>query len=221
MKNLRASKNKQEILAFLMEAIIKEIPITLWQTSNEQRYVTQGLISDVESGKVKVKFTEPSDQEFILNRKLEVYGHSKYRSVLFKQSIVSLNSDEMIINTPTEIRLHELRKNTRYYYRETDKKEISYLNPLLKLTKSEIVSSPLFDVSRGGASFLITLDKMPNFHSKDKLSIKSITDQKIPNDLEARIIHIKLHQKATMSSPELYLVGIKFNCELNKIDYLL
>lgn len=218
----RKSTNKMEIISIFLGFLQEKRPIVLWQMIENKRVLSNAMITDITPTSIHLTL-EKADKAATQNEALNIsqnctlYLHGPSRNVLFKQNIVTLKGEDIILDLPSEIRLHELRDKPRYYFSPEDRKKIrlEVLDPRLKRPLLKIFL--VWDISVGGVGLNIPVQEGYLFEKNKEVSIKFISNEAIGDDLKATVAYVRpvVNKNKEIIS---FRVGLQFSKELTQLS---
>ena len=207
---LRLTKNRQEILVILKEALIKNRNVTLWQKINGKKKIFRTLIVKLAPNFLFLRF--PLNEASIdYNSPFSLYYHGEFRNILFKAKKVRLSNEGLKMAIPEEIRLDELRDFQRVYFTREEQKFIEFTIPSLSHLIEQVFNSTLMNISQDGAGFLAKKSELLNFNIGSRIFIKGISQVESPEDLIGEVIHHNLFKGRSIREGAIYTIGIRFN----------
>ncbi len=216
-KNYRTSHLKQEIIDSLIEIHIEESPILIWQNEAGKRNVLKAKIDSIDFAGDSISLSPFSDNDKILFPKLKsdltFYIRGDSKNIVFKQEKISVkvNTNQLHLVIPTEVKLYEKRSEIRIQFKDQLLKMTTEIYPgghTDLSTKSK--TGELLDVSLSGMGFTLEKKYARLFFEKDKIKIDRIGNFRFPRPIYGEIIYTSSEGKFDARSK----IGIRFKEKL-------
>ncbi|OIQ19793.1 MAG: hypothetical protein BM556_04735 [Bacteriovorax sp. MedPE-SWde] len=197
-----------------LKSSVKEI--TLWQNFEDLREKYTGVLTQVSPDTCVLKLDEKYKNAYgRINVQVTLFFHCESEDILFKRDIFSISNGLISFKTPYEVKFRDKRISDRFSYKYQDFKNVSFSLE----SGDEVVTAILTDVSTAGISFVLD-QKDRDLLSKDSIvTIKSLTDQEIPQGHKAQVIYTQPFMLSRESDSKLIHVGCSFTEGLDSITY--
>lgn len=217
----RLSKSREEIFKILNLNFEKGFHYIIWQKDNslgnDRNFKVDLKIKEIdnENGRLYI-LVEEDDLEFFDPAK-EVYFLLKEQYMAFKTKVSfqqSKNKREITLQIPKEVRLKEMRREERTYFKEDDNKNV------VAIFKSQEDGTRLrsrcrvYNISPSGICIIITKETFCSIEHQEKIKIEGldIFENQTPSKM-AIMRNARVFSKKTLNSDEFIALGLQFNSE--------
>jgi len=199
------------------ESLVNNVTeFSLWQNFEDLRERYTGVLTITGQENCTLKLDEKYKNAYgRINLQVPLFFHCEEEDILFKRDIFSINNGEISFKTPYEVKFRDRRISDRFYYKYQDFKDITYTVG----ASTEIKSAILTDVSTAGISFVVDQLERDKLKKDFVLSIKSITDQEIPEGHKAQIMSVLPFALSRESDSKMLRIGCSFVESLDSITY--
>lgn len=191
-------------------------PIRMWQEPIQDYPEIYGVVTKVSTNEFSITVDEQYRKHFNkLSLQKALLFHSALDDMHFKKDLFSFDTSSISFSKPNEVRFRDNRVTQRYYYKYQDFKSITYTIGEFGEKESDILT----DISNSGVSFVIPTTKRDKIEIGDTLCITALTDQELPEGLQATVKYIVPYQISRESTSNLIQVGLNFKNDLESISY--
>lgn len=210
--------NLKSISEHLNRAFDQDMNWTLWQSSSQGRVKWQGKITSVDEKLTTMTITS-GDMAEIWDQE-PIFAHCPELDIIFKRDKFTKLSDSLNFKTPSEIKLVEKRKVSRFKYKYQDYKVVSF-----KAVKNDLkMSTTLVDLSTEGLAFVLPQKDSLSFSEGLEIFVTHITDQELPKEHAGKVVSVTRFQSVEgiqdrTNALELMRIGIQFTESLDSVSY--
>jgi hypothetical protein len=207
MKKYRNTKNKEEIIKYFLKRHKEQARLSTWQRmSDSERLLVPGLhLIDVfpDYGYFVVDNSHKDLKK--INSALTSYFLFDDHDCAFKSKLEGSGRSTLSFRIPTEIQTIEKRNFERTQYTLQDKK-FTDISLSQKLGNERLnLSSPVLNISRGGACVLITKEVMGIADLTKLVRIRYKSQLK-----DCAVRNFRIYEKKSITHDEYYAIGLQF-----------
>jgi hypothetical protein len=212
LSQLGAVKDKKEVMQIIHSIQSMGNGFYIWQNFEEK-----GRIGfDVESEQLTLdkKFTVRGQREcstFIEGE--DLFFFYEKQMVIFKTRVLVNNRSHLILSPPDQMQLRNTRAQKRLNLLHTaDTANISKKNRNATPTRYRL---KLFDLSEGGASFILTSEQGNNINENNNIKIHGVNKTILSPYLDSTVCY-KVPFK--VGEKNCFKIGVKFDREISKTE---
>lgn len=161
----------KSIKTILSDAAKAKKGFTAWKMIGGAKIVSHLVLKIIRFNKNQIVFHIPSEEKSTLDN---IVGKEKMlnflitnESILFQSKIISLTTDEMIVEIPKMVAIQDRRSSLRCKIVDENVK-LSFTKQITK-DRFQKFEKKLFDLSKGGISFIMTASESEYFEKGDEL----------------------------------------------------
>jgi len=231
--DVRNTTDIDEISNLFELAKQNDATVNIWYFIDGKRKVHFGKLVEIEEGKTLIQIELEDDNPVQITREIEVFFRIDFQNMIFKKShIVVDKKGQVNFQTPTSLRLIERRKRPRFIYLYNDHKEFVFGPDVKDIDqKEQVYFSKLINISEEGAGIVMTETSFNKFFGDidlskadsesiagKKIKIKSITDQKLPENFFAKTVYFVFYDDESEGDREVR-IGVKFDETIPHLEY--
>lgn len=187
LHNLVGVNKKDDIHSILISCAKEKQQILFWQLHNMERNKFTASITEIDKGLEQVIF-KINGVTPTLDEQLALFMYEEKKGFVSKSDLFFLKNDTLLIGTPDEIKLTELRKHTRFDLSHIKNRLVYHSKKMGLGEKVKHFTSRISDVSQWGMSLEIHQHQIGRYAMGDELAIKEIAS--IPmGDLKGTIVY--------------------------------
>lgn len=212
-QNMVTIEQKDDIHSVFKRCQKLENEVFFWQHHNNFRQKFTGNILEVDEGLEQILFK-------INNKKFEVHDDSPLflyednKGFVTKSDLFFVKDDTVLITTPDEMKLTDLRKNTRYNLMDKINRLVFHSKTIGLGDKLERFSLRMNDISQTGMSLEIQKHKMMRYEIGDEINFKEIVNIPV-HGLKGKILYT-CHHKNHPNGKNVLKAGIAFNQAIDR-----
>lgn len=206
--------NRQIILSRLTKMMDTDTSVVIWQNSKDIREKFSGEFISLDNDNAELNLNpEYLKADYPIIKGQQLFFHCYGGEILFKRDAFQLDDLGLVLKTPAELMIKELRKFERFYFKYQDYKCITFD------FKEQIISEIIIDLSVEGVGVLLPLYTAKDLHNGSKIKISHISDQGLPDVVPATIVYKTILKNNGELSATHIKLGIKFDEGLDSITY--
>ena len=207
MKKYRNSKNKEEIIKYFLKRHKEQTRLSTWQKlSDDERLFIPGLqLIDIFPDYGYFVVDNSNKDLKRMNSALTSYFLFDDHDCVFKSKLEGSDRTTISFRIPIEMQTIDKRNFERVQFTFQDKK-FTDISLAQKAGNERInISSPLLNVSRGGACILITKEIM------GLVDLTKIVRIRYKNQLKDCVVRsFRIYEKKTFTHDEYFAIGLQF-----------
>lgn len=185
--NLVGINKKEDIHSILISSAKEQQNILFWQLHNMERNKFIAKITEIDKGLEQIIF-KISGVTPTLDEQLSLFMYEENKGFVSKSDLFFLKNDMLLIGTPDEMKLTELRKHTRFDLTSSENRFVYHSKKVGVGEKVKNFTSRINDVSQWGMSLEIHHHQLGRYQTGDELNIKEIANVPM-GDLKGTIIY--------------------------------
>ena len=189
--NLVGINKKEDIHSILISSAKEQQNILFWQLHNMERNKFIAKITEIDKGLEQIIF-KISGVTPTLDEQLSLFMYEENKGFVSKSDLFFLKNDMLLIGTPDEMKLTELRKHTRFDLTNSENRHVYHSKKVGIGEKVKNFTSRINDVSQWGMSIEIHQHQLGRYQTGDELNIKEIANVPM-GDLKGTIIYSSPH----------------------------
>lgn len=187
LHNLVGIQRKEDIHSILISAAEENHEVFFWQQQESERHKFTGNIIEIDQGLEQIIF-KINDRSPLLNDQMPLFLYEENKGFVAKSELFFLKDDTLLLGTPDEMKLTELRKHTRFDLTHKKNRLVYHSKKMGLGEKVKHFTSRISDVSQWGMSLEIHPHQKGRYADGDELTIKEIAGISIA-ELKGRIIY--------------------------------
>jgi hypothetical protein len=219
LDNLKVENNRSEIISTLIRMYRESTPVLVWQNQIDgSKLMKNSLIEGIfpELGYF-ILCPLPDNDYFDFQISSTIYIRGNERSILFKQSKIILQANQIIIPIPKQVRMYDKRFSERFHFGLKSNHNVEIFHTRDSKSNEQLFPASLYDISDRGASFNLNLLDSKYFHQEQLIKLVKIGKKSFTEYLMAKVIYLhRLDNKvAGIQCPSIKM-GVKFDHTLSK-----
>ncbi len=213
LHNLVGIHNKDDIHSLLITCANEKNDLLFWQQIENSRERFVGSILEIDKGLEQIVF-KLKDGVPKLCEQAPLYIYEEKKGFVTKSDLFFMKDNTLLIGTPDEMKLTELRKHTRFDLTDKENRLVYHSKKIGLGEKVKHFTSRINDVSQWGMSLEIHQHQKGRYNIGDELQIKEIANIPI-SDLKGKVLYSCPHYNHP-EGKNVLKAGIVFNRMIDK-----